>query len=110
MNQPADSGLNVVPIETAGSAREVAEKVKQGKAFLKIGQTPWGVQFYICERGKSATGSIDGRHESFPPLARLLFASVKAGSRNPHMTTSTLLNLGRCLSPRSPSYAPSRTS
>lgn len=38
-----------VPIEMAGSAREVAEKIRQGKAFLKIVSTPWGVDFYVCE-------------------------------------------------------------
>ena len=38
-----------VPIEEAGSAKEVADRVRQGKAYLKIVETPWGIEFYICE-------------------------------------------------------------
>jgi hypothetical protein len=45
------SEARAVPIEQAGSAKEVADKVRQGKAFLKIVSTPWGVEFYICEAG-----------------------------------------------------------
>jgi hypothetical protein len=40
-----------IPIERAGSAKEVADRIRQGKAFLKIVSTPWGVDFYICEVG-----------------------------------------------------------
>ena len=40
-----------VPIERAGSAREIADKVRQGKALLKIVSTPWGVDFYVVEVG-----------------------------------------------------------
>ncbi len=43
------SGARAVPIEAAGSAKEVAEKVRQGKAFLKIVETPWGIEFYVLE-------------------------------------------------------------
>ena len=42
-----DSG---VPIESAGPASAVAERVRQGKAFLKVVEMPWGVEFYIVER------------------------------------------------------------
>ncbi|MDE1852344.1 MAG: hypothetical protein KGI38_01220 [Thaumarchaeota archaeon] len=38
-----------VPLEQAGSGREIAERVRQGKAFLQIVSTPWGVEFYVCE-------------------------------------------------------------
>jgi hypothetical protein len=38
-----------VPIEEAGSAKEVAQRVREGKAFLKIVETPWGIEFYICD-------------------------------------------------------------
>ena len=38
-----------VPIEEAGSAKDVADRVRQGKAFLKIVETPWGIEFYICD-------------------------------------------------------------
>lgn len=38
-----------VPIEAAGSATEVADQIRQGKAFLKVVESPWGVDFYIVE-------------------------------------------------------------
>ena len=41
-----------IPIEQAGSAKEVADRVRQGKAFLKIVSAPWGVEFYVVEVGK----------------------------------------------------------
>ena len=41
-----------VRIEDAGSSKEVAEWVRQGKAFLKVVETPWGIEFYICEVAK----------------------------------------------------------
>ena len=40
-----------VPIESAGPASAVAERVKQGRALLKVVETPWGVEFYVVERG-----------------------------------------------------------
>jgi hypothetical protein len=43
-----------IPIEEAGSAKEVARSVQQGKAFLKIVQTPWGVEFYVYKTGAEA--------------------------------------------------------
>lgn len=43
-----------VPIETAGSAREVADRVREGKALLEIVETPWGIEFYIIESGARA--------------------------------------------------------
>ncbi len=43
------SGARAVPIEAAGGAKEVADKVRQGKAVLKIVETPWGVEFYVVE-------------------------------------------------------------
>ena len=47
-------GARDVPIEEAGSATDVADRVRQGKAFLKIVSTPWGVEFYVCEAGVEA--------------------------------------------------------
>ena len=44
-------GTKAVPIEAAGSAREVADRIREGKAVLKVVSTPWGVEFYICEVG-----------------------------------------------------------
>lgn len=38
-----------VPIEDAGPAKEVADRVRQGKAFLKIVEAPWGIEFYIVD-------------------------------------------------------------
>ena len=43
-----------VPIEAADSAREVADRVRAGRAFLKVVSTPWGVEFYVCEAGVEA--------------------------------------------------------
>lgn len=40
-----------IPIESAGGAKEVADRVRQGKAFLEIVGTPWGVEFYVVEVG-----------------------------------------------------------
>jgi len=42
-----------VPIEDAGSAKEVAQRVREGKAVLEIVETPWGIEFYIYEVGES---------------------------------------------------------
>jgi len=84
----------MIPIETAGTAKDVADKVRQGKAFLKIGQTPWGVQFYICESRTSANGSHQARHETFPLLTRLLFASMKAGIQTPSAKTRSRSDIG----------------
>ena len=41
------AGAIGVPIDEAGS--DVAERVKQGKAALKIVETPWGVEFYVLD-------------------------------------------------------------
>ena len=38
-----------VPIEDAGPAKEVADRVRRGKAFLKIVEAPWGIEFYIVD-------------------------------------------------------------
>jgi len=38
-----------IPIEEAGSAKAVADRVRQGKALLKIVETPWGIEFYIVD-------------------------------------------------------------
>ena len=47
------AGARGIPIEEAGSAKEVAERVRQGTASLEIVSTPWGVEFYVV----SAEGS-----------------------------------------------------
>ncbi|MDG7008455.1 MAG: hypothetical protein JRN06_09485 [Nitrososphaerota archaeon] len=41
-----------VPIEVAGSGREVADKIRDGRALLKIVAAPWGADFYVVEVGK----------------------------------------------------------
>lgn len=41
-----------LPIEVAGSGQEIADKVREGKALLKIVATPWGVEFYVVEVGE----------------------------------------------------------
>ena len=38
-----------VPMEMAGSGREVADRVREGRALLKVVATPWGVDFYVVE-------------------------------------------------------------
>lgn len=43
-----------VPIEEAGAAKEVADRVRQGQAYLKIVETPWGVEFYVVDSGARA--------------------------------------------------------
>ena len=48
------AGAKAVPIEAAGSAREVAARVREGRAFLKVVSTPWGVEFYVCEVRESS--------------------------------------------------------
>ena len=42
-----------VPIERAGSAREIADRIRQGRALLKIVSTPWGVEFYVVGVGET---------------------------------------------------------
>ncbi len=41
-----------VPIEMAGSGKEIADRVREGRALLKVVATPWGVDFYVVEVGK----------------------------------------------------------
>ena len=43
----AITGVVAVPIEDAGRAKEVAERVRQGEALLEVVSTPWGVEFYV---------------------------------------------------------------
>ena len=38
-----------IPLESAGTGREISERVRAGKAVLEIVSTPWGVEFYVCE-------------------------------------------------------------
>jgi len=40
-----------IPLERAGSAEQIAERIREGKALLKVVSTPWGVDFYIVEVG-----------------------------------------------------------
>ncbi len=40
-----------VPLETAGSAKEVADRIRQGRSVLEIVSTPWGVEFYVRDIG-----------------------------------------------------------
>lgn len=47
-------GARGVPIEEAGTVREVADRVRLGKAYLKIVETPWGVEFYVVDAGAIA--------------------------------------------------------
>ena len=39
------------PIEAAGSAEEIAGKIRRGEALLEIVSTPWGVDFSVVEVG-----------------------------------------------------------
>lgn len=43
---------SALPIEAVESAREVAEQIREGRALLKIVQTPWGVEFYVVSAGE----------------------------------------------------------
>ena len=61
MNQRSAAGLPAsilnsrgVPMESAGPAREVTERVRRGRAFLKIVETLWEVEFYIVDMGAKA--------------------------------------------------------
>jgi hypothetical protein len=40
---------NHVPLEDAGSGKEIAQKIRDGRALLEIVSTPWGVEFYVCD-------------------------------------------------------------
>jgi hypothetical protein len=51
MNPAELSIAKAVPLEAARSSKEVAEWVRQGTAILKIVETPWGIEFYICQLG-----------------------------------------------------------
>ena len=59
-----------------GSAKEVAEKVRQGKATLRIVGTPWGVEFYICETGDLAD-RVKSQVEIFLPSTQYLRATAR---------------------------------
>jgi hypothetical protein len=41
-----------IPVEQAGSGKEIADRIREGRALLKIVATPWGVEFYVVEVGK----------------------------------------------------------
>jgi hypothetical protein len=41
-----------IPVEQAGSGKEIADKIREGRALLKIVATPWGVEFYVVGMGK----------------------------------------------------------
>ena len=35
--------------EVEDDALSISEKIRSGRAFLKVVDYPWGVEFYICE-------------------------------------------------------------
>lgn len=38
-----------VPLDDAGTGREIARRVRAGEALLEAVSTPWGVEFYVRE-------------------------------------------------------------
>lgn len=78
LNHSIGSDEGMTPLEDAGPAKEIAEKVRQGKASLRIVETPWGVEFYIHEKGTRGS-SLRPRNEILIPSTQILSALAKAG-------------------------------
>jgi hypothetical protein len=79
LNQSIGSGQRWIRIEDAGSGKEIAERVRHGKASLRIVQAPWGIEFYICDTVDDANGFRPGV-EIFVPSTQMLSADTNAGT------------------------------
>jgi hypothetical protein len=79
LNQSIGSGQRWTRIEDAGSGKEIAERVRRGKASLRMVQTPWGIEFYICDTVDDAYG-VRPRVEILVPSTRTLSAATNAGT------------------------------
>jgi hypothetical protein len=38
-----------VPIESQGDVESVHERIMAGRAFLKVVEYPWGIEFDVCD-------------------------------------------------------------
>jgi len=74
-----ESGQRWIRIEDAGSGKEIAERVRRGKASLKIVQTPWGIEFHICNLVDDANG-VRILDKILVPPTQVLSADMNAGN------------------------------
>lgn len=79
MNPSIGSGQRWTRIEEAGSGKEIAERVRRGKASLRIVESPWGIEFYICDTVDDADG-VSPRVEIVVPSTQMLSATTNAGT------------------------------
>jgi len=79
LSQPVGSGQRWMRIEDVGNGKEMAERVRCGKASLRIVQSPWGVEFYICDTVED-TCRTGPRVEILVPSAKMLSEPTYAGA------------------------------
>ena len=79
MTPSNESGQRWIRIEDAGSGKEIAERVRRGKASLKIVQTPWGIEFHICNLVDDASG-VRILDKILVPPTQILSTDTNAGN------------------------------
>jgi len=88
LNQSDGSGQRWISIEDAGNGKELADRVRRGRASLRIVESPWGIEFYICETVADADGATP-RFEILVPSTQRLSAATNAGTRGRYVQTGT---------------------
>jgi len=88
LNQSDGSGQRWIRIEDAGNGKELADRVRRGRASLRIVESPWGIEFYICEAVADADGATH-RFEILVPPTQRLSAATNAGTRERDFQTGT---------------------
>jgi len=91
-------GKEWVPLEKAGKGKEIADEVRQGKAFVKIVGTPWGVEFLVRELRAKSLGLARTPGNGTNPSFRAPYSIKKAETNisgypqpeNYHSTNSLL--------------------
>jgi len=79
LNQSIGSGQRWIRIEDAGSGKEIAERVRRGKASLRMVQTPWGIEFLICDTVDDSDG-VRPRVEILFPSTQMLSPAINGGA------------------------------
>jgi len=79
LNQSIGSGQRWTRIEEAGSGKEIAERVRRGKASLRIFQSPWGIEFFICDTVDDTDG-VRPPVEILVPSSQMPSVATNAGT------------------------------
>jgi len=83
-----------VLLQKAGRSKEIADKVRQGKAFLRVVGTPWGVEFYICQPKANGGGLAQTAGKGIDPSFKVLYTVKKAEASSffPHSQPDSRLS------------------